>query len=57
MVYSEVYNMMVSPEDFIGKTVKMKGPFAYYHDEEIGVFDTYTEGNYTYCTLREAKLL
>ncbi len=101
MVYSEVYNMMVSPEDFIGKTVKMKGPFAYYHDEEtgndyfaciiqdataccaqgieflltedyvypddypeadeiicvVGVFDTYMEGNYTYCTLREAKLL
>lgn len=101
MVYSEVYNMMASPEKYIGKTVKMKGPFAFYHDEAtdnyyfaciirdataccaqgiefvltddyvypddypdvdeeicvIGVFDTYQEGNYTYCTLRKAKLI
>ncbi|MBQ6196772.1 MAG: hypothetical protein IJK47_05020 [Lachnospiraceae bacterium] len=99
MVYSEVYNMMVSPEKYIGKTVKMKGLFAYYHDEAadiyyfaciiqdataccaqgiefvltedytypddypevneeicvVGVFDTYQEGDYTYCTLRNAK--
>ena len=101
MVYSEVYNMMASPEKYIGKTVKMKGPFAFYHDETtdkyyfaciiqdataccaqgiefvltddyvypddypevdeeicvIGVFDTYQDGNYTYCTLRNAKLI
>ncbi len=101
MVYAEVYNMMVSPETYIGKTVKMKGQFAYYHDEKtdnyyfaciiqdataccaqgiefvltddyvypddypgvdeeisvIGVFDTYQEGNKTYCTLRNAKLI
>ena len=101
MVYSEVYNMMVSPETYIGKTVRMKGPFAYFHDKatdnyyfaciirdataccaqgiefvlageptfpdsypepgtEIcvtGVFDTYQEGDQTYCTLRNAKLL
>ncbi len=100
MVYSEVYNMMASPEKYIGKTVKMKGLFAYYHDEAtgnyyfaciiqdataccaqgiefvltedyvypddypevdeeicvIGVFDTYQEGDYTYCTLRNASL-
>ncbi len=36
MVYSEVYNMMVSPEQYIGKTVKMDGLFAYYHDEAAG---------------------
>ena len=101
MVYSEVYNMMVSPEQYIGKTVKMDGLFAYYHDEStgnyyfaciiqdataccaqgiefvltedyvypddypevdeeicvVGVFDTYQEGDYTYCTLRKAKLV
>ncbi|MCR5212003.1 MAG: hypothetical protein K6C41_05575 [Lachnospiraceae bacterium] len=101
MVYSEVYNMMVSPEDYIGKTVKMKGAFAHYHDEAtdnhyfaciikdataccaqgiefvltddyvypddypqvdeeicvVGVFNMYQEGNYTYCTLRNATLL
>ena len=28
MVYSEVYNMMVTPENYIGKTVKMNGQFA-----------------------------
>lgn len=100
MVYSEVYNMMVSPDDYIGKTVKMDGQFALYHDEStgkyyfaciisdataccsqgiefvltdeytypddypkeggeicvIGTFDTYQEGDYTYCTLRNAKI-
>ncbi len=101
MVYSEVYNMMISPENYIGKTVKMAGSFAIYHDEAtdnyyfaciiydataccsqgiefiltddytypddypevggeicvVGVFDTYQEGIYTYCTLRNAKII
>ena len=92
---------MVSPEKYIGKTVKMKGSFAYYHDDAtdvyyfaciiqdataccaqgiefiltddyvypddypevsdeicvVGIFDTYMEGNNTYCTLRNAKLV
>ena len=30
MVYSEVYNMMYSPDDYIGKTIKMEGQFAIY---------------------------
>ena len=30
MVYSEVYNMMYSPDDYVGKTVKMEGQFAIY---------------------------
>lgn len=34
MVYSEVYNMMVFPDDYIGKTVKMNGAFEYYEDPE-----------------------
>ncbi len=29
MVYSEVYNMMSSPENYMGKRVRMKGSFAY----------------------------
>ncbi len=101
MVYSEVYSMMSAPEEYIGKTVKMRGPFAYYYDEAtqseyfaciiqdataccaqgiefvlagdytfpddypeidteicvVGVFDTYQDGDYTYCTLRKAILL
>ena len=94
MVYSEVYNMITSPDQYIGKTVKMKGPFAFYYDEAtdtryyaciirdataccaqgiefvltddypqvdeeicvVGVFDTYRDGEYTYCTLRNARL-
>ncbi len=101
MVYSEVYNMMMTPDDYLGKTVKMNGSFSVYHDEaadvyyfaciiadataccsqgiefvlagdysypedypelgeEItvtGVFDTYIEGEYQYCTLRNASML
>ncbi|MCR5502781.1 MAG: hypothetical protein K6F53_07215 [Lachnospiraceae bacterium] len=101
MVYSEVYNMMVTPEDYIGKTIKMEGTFSAFYDEETdqhyfaciiqdataccsqgiefiltdeysypddypedgericvaGEFDTYQEGEYTYCTLRNAKLI
>lgn len=30
MVYSEVYNMLTVPEDYIGKTVKMNGQFSIY---------------------------
>ena len=101
MVYAEVYNIVSAPDEYIGKTMKMDGLFAVYHDEETdqyyyacliqdataccqngiefvpadakkypedfpelgtvitvtGVFDTYQEGGYTYCTLREAKLI
>ena len=100
MVYSEVYNMISYPEEYLGKTVRMKGPFAFFHDEAtdnycfaciiqdataccaqgiefvltedyvypddypevdeeicvVGVFDTYMEGEYRYCTLRNARL-
>ena len=100
MVYSEVYNMMTDPGSYIGKTVKMSGVYAVYHDESTGkyyhaciisdataccsqgiefelksgysypddypeeggeicvtgTFDTYEEGEYTYCTLRNASL-
>ncbi|MBR4743508.1 MAG: hypothetical protein IK082_04870 [Oscillospiraceae bacterium] len=101
MVYSEVYSMLETPENYIGKTVKMNGIFAYYYDEEtgsyyfaciirdataccsqgiefvltddyvypddypevggdvtvLGRFDTYMEGEYLYCTLRDAVLI
>ena len=101
MVYSEVYNMMMSPMDYVGKTVKMSGTFTTFINEEdgryifgcvitdataccaqgiefeltddyrypedypkdgdticvTGTFDTYQEDEFTYCTLRNAKLL
>lgn len=36
MVYSEVYNMMIMPEDYMGKTIKMNGIFSYMTDETTG---------------------
>ena len=101
MVYSEVYNMVYYPDDFIGKTVKMRGLYSVYYDDQtqkfyfgciiqdataccaqgiefelndeyvfpddypeegeeitvFGTFDTYREGDYRYCTLRDAQLI
>lgn len=100
MVYSEVYNMMVTPDDYIGKVVKMAGPFAVYQNPDngnlyyaciiqdatacctqglefvlageynfpedypeigtditvTGVFETYEEDGYQYCTLKDAVM-
>ena len=36
VVYSEVYNMLISPFDYKGKIIKMKGQFNQYTDEETG---------------------
>jgi hypothetical protein len=36
MVYSEVYNMMVDPDSYIGKTVKMSGDVSIYQMEDTG---------------------
>lgn len=47
MVYSEVYNMMSSPDSYIGKTVKMKGQFAYYEDPD-------TKNQYFACIIADA---
>lgn len=33
MVYAEVYNMMVEPENYLGKTIKMRGQYAGFYDE------------------------
>ncbi|MCR5595777.1 MAG: hypothetical protein K6G12_08010 [Lachnospiraceae bacterium] len=33
MVYAEVYNIMVAPEDYIGKTIRMQGTYLPYYDE------------------------
>ncbi|HAS37035.1 MAG TPA: hypothetical protein DCS04_00160 [Ruminococcaceae bacterium] len=47
MVYSEVYNMMTAPEGYVGKSVKMKGQFAYYEDPE-------TKNQYFACIIADA---
>lgn len=36
MVYGEVFNMMVAPQEYAGKIVKMAGQFSVYHDETTG---------------------
>lgn len=36
MVYSEVYNMMYYPDNYLEKLVRMKGAFSYFQDEETG---------------------
>ena len=100
VVYAQVYDMMTKPEDYIGKVVKMKGNYSFYHDDAsnidyhaciiqdataccaqgiefepvtgftsetdrpadneeitvVGVFDTYMDGEYEYCTLRKAEV-
>lgn len=33
MVYSEVYNMITEPDTYLGKVIRMEGPFAFFHDE------------------------
>lgn len=101
VVYSEVLNIMMKPESYVGKSVKMMGFFGYYHDENTGQnyygciiqdamgccaqgiefipteeylfpddfpeegelvtvageFMTYVENDYTYFTLKDAKIL
>ena len=47
MVYSEVYNMMYTPDDYIGKAVKMRGQFAYYEDPD-------TKSQYFACIIADA---
>ena len=47
MVYSEVYNMFAAPDDYIGKTVKMEGLFATYHDDS-------TNMDYYACIIEDA---
>ena len=47
MVYSEVYNMLVNSEDYLGKTVKMSGQFAVYQDQN-------TQKYYYACIIADA---
>jgi hypothetical protein len=47
MVYSEVYNMMMSPMDYVGKTIKMQGQFIPFYDEA-------TDTHYFACIISDA---
>ena len=41
LVYAEVYNIMFSPENYIGKTIKMKGQYYSSYYEETGKYYHY----------------
>ena len=47
MVYSEVYNMTMTPDDYVGKIVKMEGICDCYHDESNG-------NDYYACIIQDA---
>ena len=47
MVYSQVYNMIMTPEGFIGKKVKMQGLMVTYYDEA-------TDKRYFCCIIQDA---
>ena len=34
VVYSQVYDMMMQPEQYLGRTVRMKGNFSYFQDPQ-----------------------
>ena len=34
VVYSQVYDMMMNPDSYIGQKIKMKGSFSYYQDPD-----------------------
>ena len=37
VVYAQVYNMMVEPEAWLGKMIRMAGYYNYYDDQEHGM--------------------
>lgn len=47
MVYSEVYNMMTNPGDYLGKKIRMTGSFSVYTDGSTGK-------NYFACLIADA---
>ncbi len=47
LIYAEVFAMVYTPEDYVGKTVKMKGQFVFYYDEDAGMY-------YYACLIKDA---
>lgn len=38
MVYSQVYDMLINAQDYVGQTVKMHGTFGYYYVESLDLY-------------------
>ena len=36
MAYAGVFNILSAPDDYIGKTIKIKGQYDFYHDPDTG---------------------
>lgn len=47
VVYSQVYDMMMQPEQYLGRTVRVKGNFSYFQDPE-------TKGEYFAVVIADA---
>lgn len=47
IVYTEVYYMMITPDEFMGKTIKMSGTYTCFQDEQTGRY-------YHGCIVRDA---
>jgi len=47
MVYSEVYNMITTPDNYLGKTIKMNGQYTEYYNET-------TDRRYFACIILDA---
>ena len=47
MVYAEVFSMMTNAKEYVGKTIRMRGNFSYYHNKPT---DTY----YFACLIKDA---
>ena len=55
MVYSEVYNMMYTPGDYIGKTIKMTGQFVYYENPDRRSCPTPTQDSTASASTRSVR--
>ena len=53
MVYSQVYDMMLNPNDYIGKTYPEDYPEIGSEVTVTGIYDIYYEGEVSYSTLRD----
>lgn len=47
MVYATVYQMMVDPESYVGKIVRMEGSYYFVNYEDLGK-------SYSYCIVKDA---
>ena len=47
VVYAEVFNIMMNPEEYVGKTIRMDGAFSVTHD-------LVNDKTYTACIIQDA---